>query len=72
MERFIIEYDVDLESTDKEWILDNCVASMVSPNDDSIQYCVKDVRDMMMVKGYQIDYIEELYKDGIHYIEIVW
>jgi hypothetical protein len=74
MARFILEYDVALESATKGWLLDNVNVSMVSSNGDSAQFCLEDVIDAM----YDLDfgsnddskYLKNLLYEGVNYIEI--
>jgi hypothetical protein len=85
MARFILEYDVALESATKGWLLDNVNVSMVSPNGDSAQFCLEDVLNKLKqdydfikdlahnsLKWDKLDYIylDSLLKEGVNYIEI--
>jgi hypothetical protein len=85
MARFILEYDVALESATKGWLLDNVKVSMVSPNSDSAQFCLEDVLNKLKqdydftkdlahnsLQWDKLDYIylDSLLKEGVNYIEI--
>ncbi|MEW5675523.1 hypothetical protein ABGT15_04355 [Flavobacterium enshiense] len=79
VDRFILEYDVSLSEETKIWIIDNCKASMVSPNNDSSQYCLIDILDKMYDLGfdkslYVEDYreLQRLSNEGVSYIEICY
>jgi hypothetical protein len=75
MARFILEYDVALESATKGWLLDNVKASMVSPNGDSVQFCLEDVIDTMYDLNFGSNddskYLKKLlWDEDVNYIEI--
>lgn len=74
MSRFILEYDVCIDSDTKGWLLDNVKASMICPNGNSVQFCLEDVIDAMydLKFGSNEDskYLKELLSEGVDYIEI--
>ena len=74
MARFILEYDVALESATKGWLLDNVKVSMVSPNNDSVQFCLEDVIDTMYDLNFGSNddskYLKKLLDENVNYIEI--
>jgi hypothetical protein len=75
MARFSLEYDVELSNETKSFIYDNFNESMVSPNDDSTQYCLVDILDELKISDLSNeDYetLKELHLECVDYIEIVW
>jgi hypothetical protein len=74
MARFILEYDVCLDSDTKGWLLDNVKVSMVCPNGNSVQFCLEDVIDAMydLKFGSNEDskYLKELLSEGVNYVEV--
>lgn len=81
MTRFILDYDTILTIETKQFILDNCKPSMLSPDGSSSQYCLEDVMDTIYEKNtknldYEIvedyKYLHHLSSEGVNYIEIIW
>lgn len=81
MARFILEYDISIGIKTKAFIIDKLIPSMTSPNMDSAQYGLSETihllvynRDCFDSNTYKedIDYLEELKKDGVTYVEICW
>jgi hypothetical protein len=75
MARFSLEYDVELSNETKSFIYDNFNESMVSPNDDSTQYCLVDILDELKVgdlPNEDYETLKELHLESVDYIEIVW
>lgn len=73
MARFILEYDVCLETETKCFILENCDASMVSPNGDSSQFCLIDVLNLETINeidSEDLEHLNSLLTEGVNYIEI--
>jgi hypothetical protein len=71
--RFSLEYDVELSNKTKGFIYDNFNESMVSPNNDSIQYCLVDIIDGLInnIDTDDYDTLKEYHSEGVDYIEIV-
>jgi len=82
MARFILEYDVKLESSTKGWILDNVPShtpSFLKSNDDTVHFCLEDLideisvahdRDFLLGSKEDRKYLKKLLDEGVDYIEI--
>jgi hypothetical protein len=83
MARFILDYNTSLNKDTKTIIINNCRPSMVSPNGDSVQYCLVDVIDFLTKElthehligelddlVEDIEFLNELNSESVDYIEI--
>lgn len=80
MARFILDYDTNLNKGTKTIIIENMRPSMVSPNADSVQYCLTDLIDFILdyqaenkyvsIDSEDIDTLDRLKDEGVNYIEI--
>ena len=76
MARFILDYDTNLTKNTKILITSFITPSMVSPNGDSAQYCLRDLIDILSSCGHEIPKVDtkllnDLYHgESVNYIEI--
>lgn len=83
MARFILDYDTTLNDETKIYITENCEPSMTCPNGNSLQFCLNDVIDFIteykyLIQGIELlmaidedyDFLLELQKEGVNFIEI--